>query len=136
MTDFELAMLFKEYLSLLQSQYINLVSVIFAFLVAGYLAASKLRPMMVVVIITLFSAFVLDAMLALIFLSADTLRLQELMAARIEAGSTELLFHSGARGDTASADFWFTASRVVAVAGGYIGSIVFFFYQRRTERIA
>jgi hypothetical protein len=136
MTDFELAMLFKEYLSLLQSQYINLVSVIFAFLVAGYLVASKLQSMMVVVVITLFSAFVLDAILALNFLAADTLRLQELMAARIEAGSTELLFHSGARGDTASADFFFAASRAVAVAGGYIGSIVFFFYQRRTERIA
>ena len=135
MTDFELAMLFKEYYSVLQSQYINFVSVIFAFLVAGYLVASKLQPIMVVVVITLFSAFVLDSLLAVNFLAADMLRLQDLMAARIEAGSTDLLFHSGARGDTASADFLFTASRVVVVAGGYIGAIVFFFYQRRAERI-
>ncbi len=135
MTDFELAMLFKEYYSALQSQYINFVSVIFAFLVAGYLVASKLQPIMVVVVITLFSAFVLDSLLAVNFLAADMLRLQDLMAARIEAGSTDLLFHSGARGDTASADFLFTASRVVVVAGGYIGAIVFFFYQRRAERI-
>ena len=50
-------------------------------------------------------------------MDADVLRTQDWTTARIEAGSTDLLFHSGARGATAVAGLLSTASRVVAVAG-------------------
>ena len=135
MTDYELAMLFLEYYNTFQSQFINLVSVLFAFLVASYLVASKLKTIMVVVVIALYTSFFVDSVLVLYALHLDMLELQNVMKVRIAAGSTDLLFHTGANSDVPLLETGFVISRIIAIGGGYIGAILFFFHQRRLKPV-
>lgn len=131
MTDYELAALFIEYFAAIQSSLINFVSVVIAFIVAGYLIASKLQSSMVFILVTIFSAFCIDSILQILFINMDLQSVQGLMADRIATGQSDLIFHSGARGVWANNAWVFGAIRMVATLGAYVGAVAFFFYQRR-----
>ena len=130
MTDFELAMLFREYYDSMHSQYLSYVSILFAFLVSGYLVAAKLSRSMVILVVAIFSAFSFDSMLVIYFFSSDVESVSELMRARIAAGETELIFHLGSRSDFAAENLLLNVLRVLAILGSYVGAIVFFFHER------
>ena len=131
MTDYELGSLFVEYLAVLQDQYINYATVLFAFLLVGYFAAHKLKPLMVVLVLALFTAFAVDSMIAILLVNSDLSELTNLMRERIGEGSTALTYHAGARGDLDMQMTFFRPLRVFVLVGGYIGAVFFFFYQRK-----
>ena len=131
MTDYELASLFGEYLSILQDQYINYATVLFAFLLVGYFAAHKLKPVVVTIVVVLFSAYALDSMIAILLVNSDLSDLTALMHERISNGSEDLAFHAGARGDLDVQMAFFRPLRIFALVGGYVGAVFFFFYQRK-----
>ena len=131
MTDFEIAELFTEYFALMQTQIINYATVLFAFLLAGYLIASKLQRVMATVIVIIFTAFAIDALLTTWFLAIDVVELQLLMRERVANGSRELAFHAAAREDFTMNLYTVTAMRVLTGVLAYLGAIWFFFYQRR-----
>lgn len=131
MTDFEIAELFTEYFALMQTQIINYATVLFAFLLAGYLIASKLQRVMATVIIVIFTAFAFDALMTTWFLAIDVVELQLLMRERVANGSQELAFHAAAREDFNMDLYTVTAIRVLTGVLAYIGAIWFFFHQRR-----
>lgn len=131
MTDFEIANLFTEYFALMQSQIINYASVLFAFLLAGYLIASKLQRVMATVIVVIFSAFAIDSLMTTWFLGIDVVELQLLMRERVASGSQELTFHAAARDGFNVNLYMITVVRVSTGVLAYFGAIWFFFYQRR-----
>jgi len=134
MTDYELAILFTETFALFQDQYMNYVTVLFAFLIAAFLVADKLKPVMAFTVVALFTAFAVDSMIVIAAFSTDISTLQQLMHERVLNGSVELTFNSGA-GENYSPGILniMTISRVLVVFGGYIGAMGFFFYQRRMK---
>ena len=131
MTDFEIANLFTEYFALMQSQIINYASVLFAFLLAGYLIASKLQRVMATVIVVIFSAFAIDSLMTTWFLGIDVVELQLLMRELVASGSQELTFHAAARDGFNVNLYMITVVRVSTGVLAYFGAIWFFFYQRR-----
>ncbi len=60
MTDYELINLFQLHLVNLQTAVMNYVAVLFAFLIAAYLAADKFESSMVFIIVGLFTLIVLQ----------------------------------------------------------------------------
>lgn len=131
MTDYEIAELFTAYFALMQTQIINFATVLFAFLLAGYLIAAKLQRIMAAVIVVIFSAFAFDALMTTWFLAIDVVELQLLMRERVANGSQELAFHAAARDDFTMNLYTVTAIRVITGVLAYLASIWFFFYQRR-----
>jgi hypothetical protein len=131
MTDYELASLFDEYLSVLESTFINFVSVLFAFLVAAYLASRRLDARMVVVVLVIYSAFALNQILMISSLADDIRNLESLIAERVSSGSEALKFHSGAKNVVLG--WLLDSSAFVSLIGGYLGSILFFFNQRSSH---
>ena len=55
MTDYELMSVFGEFVALQQDAYMNFVTIIFAYIVAGYFVAEKLSSKMTTVITILFT---------------------------------------------------------------------------------
>ena len=60
MTDYELVYIFTENLNSLQSAFMNYVAVLFAFLIAAYLIADKLKSSMVFIVVGLFTLMALQ----------------------------------------------------------------------------
>jgi len=135
MSDLELALLFREYYGVLQTQYINYISVLFAFIVAGYLVASKLRPAMVIVVVVLFSAFAVDSIIVMNFLNSDVSELQRLAQGRLADGHTDLSWFTGAKVTQGPVLHLFAVLRHITVIGGYVGALIFFFHQRHAGRM-
>ena len=131
MSDFEIAELFAENFSLMQDQIINYATVLSAFLLAGYLVASKLQLVMAAIVIVIFSAFAIDSIMVIWFVGNDVVELQLLMRERVANGSSELAFHAAARGDFSVNLYLITLVRVLTGIVAYIGAIWFFLYQRR-----
>lgn len=135
MTDYELAELFTQNFALIQDQFINYATVLFAFLVSGYLIASKLSAAMTTIIVAIFTGFAFDSISIIWFICNDVVSLQEIMHERVSAGSTELAFHAAARPEFNTNNLTaFTLIRVLTAIGAYIGALVFFFHQRRSGR--
>jgi len=134
MSDAELAMLFTEYFGLMQAHYINYISILFAFLAASYLVADKLNVWLIVVVIGLFTIYSLDAITALYYLNMDVAEIQRLMHERVRDGSIELAFHGAAKEsfNLDAIDNNIMARMLVSIFG-FLGSIAFFFIQRKTR---
>jgi len=71
MTDYNLMTSFIDMVALLNQALMNYVSVLFAFLIAGYFIADKLRPSMITLIITLFTAVAADLLAQVYFIQHD-----------------------------------------------------------------
>ena len=136
MSDHELAITFAEFFALFQAHYTMWVSVLFAFLIASYLAADKLAGPMVFIVIAIYSLFSLDTMAVMYTMNSDIVNLQYLMFERVQNGSSDLQFHMAAREDLATDLEYVVIGRTVVVIAGYVGSLWFFFYQRARVRSA
>ena len=131
MSDFEIATLFVDYFTAVQSRLIDYVSVIAAFVIAGYILAAKLRLGMALILAAIFSAYSIDSILVIFHINNDLSGLQQIMASRVATGDSDLVFHSGAREVAGSGGGIFGTLRLFAAIGAYLGAVVFFFYQRR-----
>ena len=130
MTDFELLMAFNEMAINGQEVYMNFVSIVFGFIVAGYLVADKLSGKMVILMVTLFTFVTLqEAMNTTLFL-LDQVGLIPEMQTR-----DALQFHGANNVGDIFAPL-FIAIKIGTLILAYIGSIVFFFHQRRAGKKA
>ena len=134
MSDYELIISFREFYGMFQAQYINYISVLFAFLIAAYMVAAKLQPAMVVVVVALFSAFALDSIIVLNFINSDVGELQHVMHARMLEGQTDLSWLNAARASPGPSLTIFAVLRHITIIGGYVGALIFFFHQRHVGR--
>ena len=130
MSDYELVIAFTEIGATSQVSFMNFVSIVFGFIIAGYLIADKLSRKMTILITTLFTIVVLqEAVFAVLFLSDQLSLIPEIQTRE------GLQFHSGARyGDIAGPVTVVTYIATLILA--YTGSIIFFFHQRHEGRKA
>ena len=124
MTDFELLIAFNEMAINSQDSYMNFVSIVFGFIVAGYFIAGKLSRKMTILLTTLFTVVALQEALTAMFFLQDQLGLIPEMQTR-----EKLQFHNASRiGDVAAP--LVIVTHITTLILGYVGSIIFFFHQR------
>lgn len=124
MTDYELLIAFVETGQTSQDAYMNFVSIVFGFIVAGYLVADKLSQKMVILITILFTVVAFQEALTAILFAHDQFGLIPEMQTRIG-----LQFH----GSSSIGDYPADAIYVMFISTpvlAYVGSIIFFFHQR------
>ncbi len=126
MTDYEVLSLFNEMAANTQGAFMNFVTILSAFLIAGFLAAHKLSKTMTIIVIALFTVAALQEGAVMIFHWIGQAGLMVDMRSR-EA----LSWHGATRGGRWLGPI-FTTTFVFIVVGGYIGALVFFFHQQRT----
>ena len=125
MTDYEVLMAFTDIADSSQDSYMNFVSIVFGFIVAGYLVADKLSQKMTILITILFTFVAFqEAMSAILFLT-DYLGLIPEMQSR-----EGLQFH-GAHDVGHFFPPVYIAIHIATLILAYVGSIIFFFHQRR-----
>ena len=130
MTDSELLMAFVEYGNFSQTLFMNFVTIIFAYLIAGFFVADKLNFKMAVLVTILFSITAFQEAASMLFAWNDAVGLMPQMQTR-EALQFHGLVSSGGFAGTL---FYATYSFVVIVS--YIGALTFFFHQRHQGRKA
>ena len=132
MTDYEMFSGLTESINTLWTIFTAYVSIVFAFLVASYLVAKKLASQMVSLVVALYT---LVALWALFGLNRTSLTITALTA-EIKRAVLESESSLGWHPAVATPDVVFVAlpaaiSFVAIIA--YVGSIVFFFHQRKLD---
>ena len=129
MTEYEVVSALTATLDLLWTIFATYVSIVFAFLVASYLVAHKLVSGIVWLVLTLYTVVSAWAIFGLSRTSATVVGLVfEIKRMALEPGST-LGWHTVvSTPDIAFPFISFVTTSVGVIA--YVGSIVFFFYQR------
>lgn len=130
MTDYEILSLFSEFGANTQTVFMNYVTVLSAFLIAGFLVADRLSKTMTIVLVALFSVVAFQQGTALLLHWGDQVGLMADIRGREALG-----WHGSARvGPLIGA--LFNITYFVAVIGGYVGALVFFFSRRRAKSVA
>jgi len=124
MTDFELMTLFYEIENSIQIAFMNYVTIIFAFLLAGFFAADKLNRPMTIVVIVLFTFAAFQQAGAYILTWSDQAGLLPDIASR-----DALQWHSAAK-VARVAGLFFSITYITTAIIGYFGALIFFFHQR------
>ena len=135
MTDYELIYFFVEYVDGLQAAFMNYVAVLFAFLIAGYLVAAKLKSSMVSIVVGLFTLVVLLQAAVIIGHGYDTSALIGQITERAANPASGIDWHGAANpaaGVAGAAVLRFIPAVVVILS--YIGGLIFFFHQRHVGR--
>lgn len=125
MTEYELTDTFYTIAALCDQLIGSFVALLFAFLVAAYLASAKLDRRMAAVIIALYSSMAIRYVLLYYNVGGDLVSLADtLMQLRSREGSSLgwLEIQAGIK--------WVNAGTAVAMFFSYVASIVFFFYTR------
>ena len=127
MTDYEMIDLFLTFGSNLESMVERFIALLFAFLIASYLVSAKLRPLMVTIVVALYSYMALRYVFFYFNIFADQITLaRQIVASQDQPGSS--LRWLDAPPSTMLAIYY---SQTVAMLLSYIASLVFFFYTRR-----
>ena len=132
MTDFELLTILIEFINTTWMIFATYVSIVFAFLIVGYLVAKKLTPKIISLVITLYTLVALWSVFAL------NRNVVSIGAAAAEINRAVQEGDSSLGWVPASAALDFMAPVIPVLVTGlaivaYIGSILFFFYQRRSD---
>ncbi len=128
MTDYSLIATFHASLELLSQTIMDYASVLFAFIVAGYLIGDKLKSSMVVILVILFTAMAFSQFINMYYLQSDLAAISEYMVRRTNEGlftlpNLQMAQHSGG---------FYHVFLKVAIIGSYFAALIFFFHQRRT----
>ena len=75
MSDYEIVFMFNEYASTSTDMFMNVVTVISAYLIAGYLVAAKLKRGMAILVTILFTAALFQAVLSMLGFWSDAVSL-------------------------------------------------------------
>ncbi len=130
MSEAELFTAFHAALGAAHSVLFGHISLMSGFLVMSYLAADKLSTVLAAIVIALFSAASF-LMIARVFLNRnDAEAIAAYMLEQKQSGSLELSWFGVNPSWTVGAT---TFLEITVVVGGYLGCIVFFFYQRGTS---
>jgi general stress protein CsbA len=130
MSDYELVSVLIEYINTTWAIFATYVSVVFAFLVAGYFAAKKLASTMVSLVITLYTLVVIWSVFALNRNVASIGAATDEIKRVVREGESSLSWVPL----TSTPDFLSSAMPIM-VTGlavvAYVGSLLFFFHQRK-----
>ncbi len=131
MTDYELLDLFIQNADSLQSAFMNYIAVLFAFLIAGYLAAATL----VFVVVALFTLVTLQQALYTWGYGNDLAGFAGQIIARAAENPSALGWHGTASlMGVAISNPVASSSGSVVIILSYIGALVLFFHQRHVGR--
>jgi hypothetical protein len=133
MTDYEILSALNASISTLWTIFATYVSIVFAFLVAGYLTASELASRIVWVVVTVYTLVALWAIFGLNRTAASLIATSfEIKRAVLESGSS-LGWHPIVK----TPDLFLRGVPILVTAiavAAYVGSMVFFFYERKARR--
>ena len=125
MTEYELVDTFYTIAGLSDQLIVSFITLLFAFLIASYLASSRLDRRMVVVVIALYSFMALRYVLVFYNVSGDLVTLAETInESRLQAGSSLSWLEIGGGMSMT------LGGTIAAMFLAYLGSIYFFFYTR------
>jgi len=130
MNEYEAVYLFRELIADLHQSMFGYIGLLSAFLVASYLIADKLSTVLTIILVTLYSLFALNFVFQFFMISTDAISLYDHILESKISGSYELGWFGK---NPAWAGFMATSTRLGVAVGGYIGSLVFFYYQRRKK---
>jgi hypothetical protein len=133
MTDYEFLSVFMASVETLWIVFSTFVSIVFAFLVVSYLVAARLDAPLAAIVMTLYTLVMLWATWALSRASASVTAIAGEIKASVQQGSTSLGWHPAANTPDLVAAAIPTVITSIAVLT-YIGSIFFFYLQRRQLR--
>jgi len=132
MTDYELMSLVVEGINTLWAIFAIYVSIVFAFLVVSYLAASQLAAKIVTIVITLYTLVALWSFWGLNRTAATFAAIiAEIQRAVDEDGSSLGWYPGVSIPDFVLTVFPALITTIALVA--YVGSIAFFFHQRKIQ---
>ncbi len=134
MSEYELANLFNEQLRLQQSLFMNYVTVLFAFLIAAYLAADKLKPSMVIIIVGLFTVMTFQMVPATFGAGHDFASVATKIALRATDGQADMSWHGAATPWGAGAINIVRFGSFAMLIISYLAGLIFFFHQRHVGR--
>jgi hypothetical protein len=130
MTDYEIVSVLNEFVSTTWAIFATYVSIVFAFLVASYLVASRLVPRIVAVVIILYTLVALWAVWGLNRTAANLVAsIAEIKRRVQEDGSSLGWLPATSIPDVMLHAVPFLVTTVAVVA--FVGSVVFFFHQRK-----
>ncbi len=133
MTDYELLTIFIEFVNTTWTIFATYVSIVFAFIIASHLVASQLTSRVVSLVITLYT---LVAVWSVWGISMNAISISatvgEMKRRLLEGGSSLGWLRIVETPDFMRSIIPFLITLLALVV--YVGSIVFFFYQRRAER--
>ena len=128
MTEAELIQTFQNYIELLDSEIFGYVGVLSGFIVLSYLVADKLTATLTVIVVTLYTFACGILIVRIVLLRRDFSALYGYIMEQKASGAIEVPWF----GSNPSWLAEVVSFLIWAVAiGGYTGSIVFFFYQRK-----
>jgi cellobiose-specific phosphotransferase system component IIC len=130
MSDYEMFSTFSEIVTIMNTVLMDYVAILFAFLVAAFFVASKLKQSMIAVVVSLFSVFVVFKLYESIVWALDLSRLQGAMGAALDQGDSNLNWLGFATYGSESflnLGTWIIPAIIIF---GYIASLIFFFHQR------
>lgn len=130
MSEAELIESFQGYLGLIHELLFGYVGIISAFLIMSYLVAHKLSRLLSSVVLTLFTAISFSLIFRIYLQRVDTFALMAYIQEHKIAGDLDLNWWG-------NNPLWVgqlnTLFDVIVTIGGYVGCIIFFLYQRKTE---
>ena len=130
MTDYELLTILIEFINIMWTIFATFVSIVFAFIVASHLVAKKLTSRVVSLVITLYTLIALWSVWGISLNSfALSATAGELKRRSVEDGSSLGWLPMLEMPDVMRSAIPFLITLLVFVV--YVGSIIFFFYQRR-----
>jgi hypothetical protein len=123
-TDYEVLMAFSDIANSSQASYMNFVTIVFAFIVAGYFVSDKLSQKMASLLTILFTLVAFQEAASTMLFTTDFLGLIP------EIKSREGLQFHGAFSVSSFFPPMYIALHFVTLILAYIGSIIFFYHQR------
>ena len=128
MTDYEMFYVFQENLNLIFTILMNYISIVFAFLVVGYLVSARLNTSMISIIIGLFTLVSFVMTFALNRTAQTILDIGEEIRNAVHNGTSSLGWHNITDPEILIQGPMITFTSIMILA--YIGAVIFFFHQR------
>ena len=130
MTDYEMMIGLTELINTVWIIFASYISILFAFLVASYLVASKLAPKIVTVVISLYTLVAVWVLFGINRTTSTIVGLASEIKHSVLESDSSLSWHSV----TTIPDSLLAVLPVIitlVVAAAYVGSLFFFFYERK-----
>jgi len=129
MSEYELMDLFLSWGVIQESMVERFIALLFAFLVASYLVSHRLRSLLVVIVVALYSYMALRYVVFYMEVFEDQIRLAEYIV-QVQAQEGSSIAWLEAPPGQMKAIYY---SQAVAMFVSYLASLFFFFYQRRQQ---
>lgn len=134
MSDFEIALLFSETVDSVSTQFVNIVSIVSGFLLAGFFGAQLLTRLMLGIVIGIYSTFIFFIGFSVVQDMRSLMALALEIQGRVDAGSEALAWHAVKN----SPQFMIAVGPpavVIILALSYAASLAFFYERRMSTQV-